>query len=97
MRMSAALVADSAVSVMAEVFGHLGIQPLLDQQLRQLLEQALLADQVLRRLVFGQQAVEQLLGYVVFPLAYGVSGLRGSLLPEARLHKSGTRSLEAAF
>ena len=47
------------VAVVAQVFGQLGIERLLNQQLGQLLEQAVLADQVFRLLVVGQQAGQQ--------------------------------------
>ena len=80
-------VSDRLVLVMTEVLGHLCIQCPLHQQLGQLLEQAVLADQVFRLLVVGQQAAEQLVGYLVLAWAHGVSGSKGSFLPVARLHK----------
>jgi len=80
-------VGDWLVLVVTEVLGHLRIQRPLHQQLGQLLEQAVLADQVFRLLVVGQQAAEQLVGYLVLAWAHGVSGSKGSFLPVARLHK----------
>lgn len=58
-------VGDRFVLVVTEVLGHLGIQRLLDQQLGQLLEQAVLADQVFGFTIVGQQAAKQLAGYFV--------------------------------
>jgi len=46
------------VAGVAKVFGHLGFQRTLDQFLGELLEQAMLANQVFRFLVIGQQAVD---------------------------------------
>ncbi|ATB60868.1 Xax1 transposase (plasmid) [Xanthomonas citri pv. fuscans] len=70
-----------------EVFGHLRVQRPLHQPLGQLLEQAVLADQILGFGVVDQQAAKQLVGYLMCAWAHGVSGLGGSLLPVARLHK----------
>ena len=93
-RLAAAAVAGVAgrvghrrMPVVAEVLGHLGVQRLLHQQLGQLLEQAVLADQVLGLLVVRQQAGQQLVGHVMVALAHCVSRLGGSFLPVARLHK----------
>ena len=63
-------------------------QRLLHQQFGQLLEQAVLANQVFRLLVDGQQAGQQFFGYVVFlggHGAYGQAGLRRRWI--GRLHK----------
>ncbi|KXB32585.1 hypothetical protein AT959_02580 [Dechloromonas denitrificans] len=46
------------ILAMAEVVGHLRFQRLLDQQLGQLLEQPILANQVFRLAVVSQQAVQ---------------------------------------
>ena len=59
---------------MAQVRGHLHVQCPLDQSLGQLLQQAVLANQVLGLLVAGQQLIQQLVGNIVFACAYGVSG-----------------------
>jgi len=83
----AGCVGDRLVLVVTEVLGHLCIQCPLHQQLGQLLEQAVLANQVFRLLVVGQQAAEQLVGYLVLAWAHDVSGSRGSFPPVARLHK----------
>ena len=76
------------VAFMAQVLSQLGVQGSLDQQLGQLLEQAVLADEVFRLLVVGQQARQQFFGYVVFlgvHCAYGQAGLRRRWI--VRLHK----------
>ncbi len=76
------------VAFVAEVFGQFGVQGSLDQQLGQLLEQTVLANEVFRFLVVGQQARQQFFGYVVFlgaHGAYGQAGLRRRLI--VRLHK----------
>ncbi|ATB58528.1 Xfu1 transposase [Xanthomonas citri pv. fuscans] len=80
-------VGDRLMLVMTEVFGHLRVQRPLHQPLGQLLEQAVLADQILGFGVVDQQAAKQLVGYLMCAWAHGVSGLGGSLLPVARLHK----------
>lgn len=76
------------VAFVTQVLSQLSVQGSLDQQLGQLLEQAVLADEVFRLLVDGQQARQQLFGYVVFLgayCAYGQAGLRRRWL--GRLHK----------
>jgi hypothetical protein len=80
-------VGDRLVAVMAEVLGHLGVERLLHQQLGQLHEQVVFADQVFRLLVVRQQAGQQLVGYFVLAHAHCVSGRCGNFLPVARLHK----------
>ena len=73
---------------MAQVLSQLSVQSSLDQQLGQLLEQSVLADEVFRLLVVGQQARQQFFGYVVFlgvHCAYGQAGLRRRWI--VRLHK----------
>ena len=84
-RLAAAAVAGVAdrighrlVAVVAEVLGHLGIKCLLDQPLGQLLEQAVLTDQVFRLLVVRQQAGQQFVGYFVLAIAHRLSGRCGS-------------------
>ena len=79
--LAAAAVASVAAGVghrrmpfMAQVRGHLHVQCPLDQSLGQLLQQAVLANQVLGLLVAGQQLIQQLVGNIVFACAYGVSG-----------------------
>ncbi len=60
----------------------------LYQQLGQLLEKTVLANQVFRLLVIGQQLGQQFLRYVVFlgaHCAYGLAGLRRRWI--VRLHK----------
>lgn len=76
------------VAFMAQVLSQLSVQGSLDQQLGQLLEQTVLADEVFGLLVVGQQARQQFFGYVVFlgaHCAYGQAGLRRRLI--VRLHK----------
>ena len=76
------------VAFMAQVLSQLSVQSSLDQQLGQLLEQAVLADEVFRLLVVGQQARQQFFGYVVFLGAHcacGQAGLRRRWI--VRLHK----------
>ena len=76
------------VAFMAQVLSQLSVQSSLDQQLGQLLEQAVLADEVFRLLVVSQQARQQFFGYVVFlgaHCAYGQAGLRRRWI--VRLHK----------
>ena len=80
-------VADRVVLLMAQVLGHLGFQRPLHQQFGQLLEQAVLADQVFGLLVVGHQAGQQFLRYFVLAGCHRVSGSGGSFLPRARLHK----------
>jgi len=73
---------------MTQVLSQLSIQGSLDQQLGQLLEQSVLADEVFGLLVVGQQARQQFFGYVVFLGAhcvYGQAGLRRRWI--VRLHK----------
>src|SRR5574340_1621971 len=71
----------------AQMLGHFGIERLLDQELGQLLQEAILADQVFGFLVVGQQAGQQGFRYVVFLGAHCVSGQGDSFLPKIRLHK----------
>jgi integrase len=73
---------------MAEVIGHLRFQRFLDQQFGQLLEQAMLANQVFRLSVISQQAVQQLLGYGFLSYGHHRSWQCGSFLPGDRLHKN---------
>lgn len=80
-------IGDRLVLVVPQMLGHLGIQRLLDQQLRQLLEQAVLADQVFRLPVVSQQARQQLVGYLVLANGHCISGRCGSFPPVARLYK----------
>lgn len=47
------------------MLGHLGFQRMLDEQLGQVLEEPILADQIFRFLVSGQQASKQFFRYVV--------------------------------
>jgi hypothetical protein len=71
-----------------EVFGQFGVQRLLHQQFGQLLEQAVLANQVFRLLVVGQQAGQQFLRYFVLLGCHCVYGQAGSRLRWiVRLHK----------
>src|SRR5690606_12934758 len=72
------------VAGVAKVFGHLRVQRSLDQFLGELLEHAMLADQVFRFLVIGQQAVDQFVAYGHF---YSLQS-DGSFLPNDRLHKN---------
>jgi len=73
---------------MTEVFGQLCIQYLLHEQLGQLLEQAVLANQLFRFLVVGQQAGQQFFGYFVLLWCHCVCGQAGSRLRWiVRLHK----------
>ena len=66
--------------------GQFGVQRFLrHQQLGQLLEQAVLANQVFRLLVVGQQARQQFFGYIVFLGADGQTGLCRRWI--VRLHK----------
>ncbi|MPN06914.1 hypothetical protein SDC9_154171 [bioreactor metagenome] len=84
----ASRVGHSLVAFMAQVLSQLSVQSSLDQQLGQLLEQAVLADEVFRLLVVSQQARQQFFGYVVFlgaHCAYGQAGLRRRWI--VRLHK----------
>lgn len=76
------------ILAVAEVVGHLGFQRLLDQQLGELLEQAVLANQVFRFPIFSQQAVQQLVGYCLLCYGHHRSLGRGSFLPNDRLHKN---------
>ena len=81
-------VGNRLVAFMAQVLSQLSVQSSLDQQLGQLLEQAVLADEVFRLLVVGQQAGQQFFGYVVFlgvHRVYGQPGLRRRWI--VRLHK----------
>ena len=76
------------VAFMAQVLSQLSVQGSLDQQLGQLLEQTVLADEVFGLLVVGQQARQQVFGYVVFLGAHcacGQAGLRRRWI--VRLHK----------
>ena len=76
------------MAFVAQVFGQLSVQGSLDQQFGQLLEQAVLANQVFGLFVVGQQARPQFFGYVVFLGAHGVygqAGLRRQWI--GRLHK----------
>ena len=76
------------VSVVAEVLGQFGVQRLFYQQLGQLLEQAVLADQVFRFLVISQQFRQQFFRDFVFlgcHCAYGHADLRLRWI--VRLHK----------
>ncbi len=73
---------------MAQVLSQLSVQSSLDQQLGQLLEQSVLANQVFGLLVAGQQARQQFFGYGVFlgpHGAYGQADLRRRWI--VRLHK----------
>ena len=80
-------IGDRLVLVVTEMLGHFGIERLLHEQLGQLLQKAVLADQIFRLLVVGQQRGQQLLGYFLLACSHGVSGSDGSFLPRARLHK----------
>jgi hypothetical protein len=73
---------------MAEVISHLHFQRLLNQQLRELLEQPVLTNQVFRLSVISQQAVQQLLGYGSLRYGHHRSWQWGSFLPIDRLHKN---------
>ena len=84
----AAGVGHGFMALVAQVFGQFGVQRLLHEQLGQLLEQAVLANQVFRLLVVGQQAGQQFFGCVVFlgvHCVYGQPGLRRRWI--VRLHK----------
>ena len=59
------------VLAMSQVLGHLRIERTLDQQLGQLLERAVLANQVFRLLVVRQQAIQQLRRHSRLLLLYG--------------------------
>ena len=72
----------------AAVIGHFGFQRLLNQQLGELLEQPVLANQVFRLSVISQQAVQQLLGYGFLRYGHHRSWQWGSFLPVDRLHKN---------
>ena len=68
----------------AKVVGHFGFQRALHQLLGELLEQPVLADEVLGLFIVSQQAVDQF-------VAYGHCGSLvkcGSFLPNDRLHKN---------
>jgi len=62
------------VLAVAQMLGHLSIKRALDQQLGQLIDQSMLANQVFRLSVIRQQAIQQLRRYSV------ASSLRSSLL-----------------
>jgi hypothetical protein len=84
----ASLVGHRCMPVVAEVLGQFCVQRLLDQQLGQLLEQAVLADEVFGLLVVGQQAGQQFLGYFVLLGCHYAYGQAGSHLRWiGRLHK----------
>ena len=68
--------------------GHLRFQSFLDQQLGELLEQAVLANQVFRLPIVSQQTIQQLLGYCFLCYGHHRSLGRGSFLPNDRLHKN---------
>ena len=73
---------------MAQVLGQLSVQGALNKQLGQLLEQTVLANEVFRFPVIGQQAGQQFFGYVVFLDVYGAYGQAGSRQRWiVRLHK----------
>ena len=55
----AGAVGNGSALIVAEVFSHLGFECSLNQHLGQLLEQAILANQVFGFLVVGQQGVGQ--------------------------------------
>ena len=85
----AAGVGHGFVALVPQVLGQFRVQRSFDQQLGQLLEQAVLADEVFRLFVVGQQARQQFLRYVVFlgaHCAYGQAGLRRRWI--VRLHKT---------
>ncbi len=58
----ASLVGDQLVLAVTQVVRHLGLQCPLDQGLGQLLQEAVLAYQVLRLFVVRQQCVNQVVG-----------------------------------
>lgn len=72
--------------VVFQMLGHLVIQGTFDQAPGQLLEQAILADPVVRVRVVGQQLVRQRFGYVVLGCGHGVPRCGGSVLPGTRVH-----------
>jgi len=80
-------VLDGFVLAVAKVIGHLGFQRLLDQQLGELLEQPIFANQVFRLSVISQQAVQQLLGYGFLRYGHHRSWQCGSFLLCDRVHK----------
>jgi len=59
-------IGDGLMFVVTEVFGHFGFEGFLDQQLGQLLEQAVLADQVFGFLVVAEQLGNEFIGDGVF-------------------------------
>ncbi len=73
--------------VVTEVFGHFSFEGFLNQQLGQLLEQAILADQVFGFLVVAQQLRNEFIGDAVFLGRDVDSGRYGSFLPNFRLRK----------
>lgn len=73
--------------VVTEMLGHLGLERFLDQQLGQLLEQTVLANQVFGFLVVAQQLGYEFIGNGVFLGRHVGSGQGGSFLPNVRLHK----------
>ena len=76
-------VGHAGVLGVAKVLGHLGLQGALDQALGQLLEQAVLANEVFRLFVASEQLVDQFVAY-----GHGSSfSMFGSFLPFDRLHK----------
>ncbi len=76
------------MALVAEVLGQLCVQRLLHQQLGQLLEQAVLTNQVFRLFVVGQQAGQQFLRYFVLLGCHCICGHTGSRLRLiVRLHK----------
>ena len=76
------------VAFVTQVFGQFGVQRLLHQQFGQLLEQAVLANQVFRLLVVGQQTGQQFLRYFVLLGCHCVCGQAGFRLRWiVRLHK----------
>jgi|APCry1669189070_1035195.scaffolds.fasta_scaffold00217_6 hypothetical protein len=76
------------VLAVTKVIDHLGFQRLLNQQLRELLEQPVLTNQVFRLSIISQQAIQQLLGYGSLRYGHHRSWQWGSFLPIDRLHKN---------
>lgn len=80
-------VGNQFVLAVTKVLGQFGIQRFLDQQLGELLQEAVFANQVFGFLVVGQQAGQEGFRDVVFLCVHCGSGQFGSFLPSVRLHK----------
>ena len=87
-------VGDGLMFVMPKVRGHLGLQGALYNSLGQLLEQAVLANQVFGFLVASQQLVNQIQRWCFLCYGHVHSSLKlGSFPPNDRLHKNSYTTL----